>query len=421
MWSFFTEVRARQLGVFWSIVIVVGIFVTRWVLVLPSIGMAGLFVSSACYSIAQRQLAQRAHWRTLLSFTLVYLLHFLTGVWRNSLLDKALQRDLVLQLPFLLLPLSFLMLPSWQASHKRLLWRVLIACCLLSALVATGNYLVHFQEIATLYNESQVMPTEPDHLRFSLLISLAILAGGILLLNIKTARWLWLTTLVGVGLLFLFQHLLAVRSGLLSLYAGGLLWLSWLGLHLKRWKTVALTVTLGLGLGLTCLAMLPTLRIRINNTLYDTGQRGTAIAANNFSVTARIYSYEIAEIIISQHPLLGVGKVQLEGEMAQQYSYRYPEITADRYVLPHNQFLYNLAAYGAIGLIVFLLGFYYPLWVSIKGRNVLAIIVYVVITISFLTEYTLETNIGVIVGLFFPLLALAPDSGTDEEANEHLA
>ena len=410
MWSFFSEVRARQLGVFWVSVVVVGLFVTRWILVLPSICMAGLFVSSVCYAINRRSIAQRRHTSLFLSFTLVYWLHFFTGLARASILDKELQQDLVLQLPFLLLPLSFLLLPDWQTAHKRAVWYVLLACCLASALVSAYHYLGHFQEIATLYNQSQVMPTEPDHLRFSLLISLAILAGSTILLSQKAIRAVRLTTLGAVMLLFFFQHLLAVRSGLLSLYVGGLLWLGWLGWQLKRWKTAITIAALVFGLGFSCLVLLPTLRIRINNTLYDTEQRGTATAANTFSVTARIYSYEVTETIIQQHPLLGVGKVQLKQEMAQQYNYRYPEITADRYVLPHNQFLYNLASYGAIGLVVFLLGFYYPFWVGIRQRNALASIVYVVITISFLTEYTLETNIGVVIGLLFPLLALAPTS-----------
>lgn len=94
--------------------------------------------------------------------------------------------------------------------------------------------------------------------------------------------------------------------------------------------------------------------------------------------------------------------------MALQYSCRYPEISTDKYVLPHNQFIYNLAAYGLLGLVVFLIGFYYPLLLGIRERNVLSLVVYLVITLSFLTEYTLEANIGVIIGLFFPLLTLAP-------------
>ena len=408
MLSLFSEVRTRWFGVFWSAVIVIGLFSTRWILVLPSIGMAGLFVTSAGYAIVHRRVAQRAQLRVFLSFTLVYWLHFLTGVLRNDLFNKELLKDLILQLPFLLLPLSFLLLPAWRNIHKQLVWVVLISCCLLAALLATSNYLLHFQEIDWLYNRSQVMPTEPDHVRFSLLISIGIMAGCTLLLQKQLAIWGRVSLGIGLGLLFLFQHLLAVRSGLLSLYAGGALGVLWLGWGLKRWKAALLSIGLALGLGGTCLALLPTLRLRIHNTYYDAAQRGSASAANNFSVTARLYSYEIAETIIREHPLLGVGKVRLAQAMATQYAYQYPEISTDKYVLPHNQFIYNLVAYGVFGLTVFILGFYYPLLASVREHNVLALIIYLIITLSFLTEYTLETNIGVIIGLFFLLLAFVP-------------
>lgn len=408
MGSLFSEATTRQLSVFWSVVIVVGLFTTRWILVFPSIGMAGLFVTSVGYAVTNKRITQRAHTRTFLSLTLVYWVHFFLGLWHNSLFNKELLRDLVLQLPFLLLPLSFLLLPTWQVVHKRIVWSGLIGCCLASAAAATINYSLHTKEIIGAYDRSQVMPTEPDHVRFSILISIAILAGCVLLLNKRLTTGPRFVIGTAMGLLFLFQHLLAVRSGLLSLYVGGMLLLIGIGLYLKRWKTVLISLVLALGLGLACLWLLPTLQFRIHNTLYDTMQRGAVNSANNFSVTARLYSYEVAETIIQQHPLLGVGKVQLEHEMAQQYSYRYPEISVDNYLLPHNQFVYNAASYGIIGLAIFLGGFYYPLWVSIRQRNLLSLIIYTIISISFLTEYTLESNLGIIIGLFFLLLALAP-------------
>ncbi|MDJ0363739.1 O-antigen ligase family protein [Hymenobacter sp. H14-R3] len=406
----FSETSTRRLSVFWSAIIILGLFVTRWILILPSIGIAGLFLTGVAYAIANKQIAQRAHARTFLSLTIIYGIHFFFGLCHNNLYDKELLKDLVLQLPFLLLPLSFLLLPTWRSLHKRIVWTVVITCCLASAIGATTNYSLHLQEIVRQYDRSQVMPTEPDHVRFSILISISILSGCVLLLSKELATQWRITIGIGVGLLFLFQHLLAVRSGLLSLYFGGILLLVGIGWQLKRWKTAATSIVLVVGVGLTCLWLFPTLQLRIHNTLYDTMQRGVASSANNFSVTARLYSYEVAETIIQKHLLLGVGKARLEQEMAQQYSYRYPEISVSNYLLPHNQFIYNLAAYGVVGLAMFLYGFYYPLWIGVRQHNLLAIVIYAIITISFLSEYTLENNLGIIIGLFFALLALAPMS-----------
>jgi len=168
-------------------------------------------------------------------------------------------------------------------------------------------------------------------------------------------------------------------------------------------------------LGGVCIISFPTLQNKIINTRTDTEQLNSAQAANNFSVTARVYSYQVAWTIVREHPILGVSKVKLQEAMAEQYSYSFPEIDFNRYVLPHNQFIYNLASYGITGLILFVIGFYYPLLIAIRERNILAIIMYLIISISFIVEYTLESNIGVVVGLFFILLSIAPSCMKEEE------
>ena len=409
MWSFFSEVRARQLALLWSALIVIGLFTTTWVKVLPSIGVAGLVLTGVGHAVQRRGVAQRAHWPALLSFTLVYGLHLAWGVGQASANFHGLLTDLVLELPFVLLPVAFLLLPTWLPAHKATLWLLLLGCCLVSAAASTGNYLANYQEIILDYTQSRVMPTWPDYIRLSLLVSMASVAGVVLLARQRlprAARW---STGVGVLLLFVFQHLLAVRSGLVTLYAAGLGGLVWLGYSRGRWQMALAGLVLAAGLGLGSLLLFPTLQNRIADTRFDAGQVNSIEAANRFPVTGRVYSYEVAWTLIGQHPLLGVGKIGMEAEIAGQYSYRYPAITKDHYLLPHNQFLYNLLAYGAVGLLIFLVGYYYPLWVALRTGQVLVVLLYLILTLSFMVEYTLETQIGVLTGLFFLLLAAAPE------------
>lgn len=408
MWNFFSEARVRQLSVFWSAFIIVGLFVSTWVRIWPSIGIAGLFLTSVAYSLKERRIAQWVRWPELLSFLLVYLVHAVTGLMHSSIAAKALQQDLVLQLPFVLLPLAFLLLPDWKVRHQHILWLLLLGCCLIAATGATINYLLHNKEIEALYLQSKVMPTEPDHIRFSLLISIAITAGILLIFSKQLPkRWVY-ATLSGIILLFLFQHLLAVRSGIVTMYAAIFTWLLWLGWHQRHWKAALAGLTVVAVVGIGCLLLFPTLQNKISNTRTDAAQIESVQAANNFSMTARVYSYQAAWAIIQQHPILGVSKIRLADAMAQQYSYRFPEIDPDRYVLPHNQFVYNLAAYGIVGLVVFSFGYYYLLWVGLRRRNILLLLVYLIISISFVVEYTLESNIGIIVGTLFILLANTP-------------
>jgi O-antigen ligase len=408
MQTFFSEARVRWLSVFFSILIVAGIFLSVVVRILPSIGIAGLFVTSVGYSIAHRRIAQRAHWRTFLSFGLVYLLHASTGVAHAGDAGGVFVQDLVLQLPFLLLPIAFLLLPTWRETHLTTLWLVLIGCCLVAALGATVNYMLDYERIEQTYERSQVMPTVPDHIRFSLLISMAVLVGTVLLFK-RALPTLWQWGTVGaVILLFVFQHLLAVRSGLMTMYAAGAVLLVWIGWQ-RTYRKALLLVLAGLVvLASSSFWLFPTLQKRIINTRHDIEQVASNEAANNYSITARVYSYRVAWAIIGEHPLLGVSKVKLNEVVASQYSYIYPQIEVEHYLLPHNQFLYNLAAYGSLGLLLFLVGFYYPLWVGLRARNIVLVLLYVVVSVSFLVEYTLETQIGILTGIFFILLASLP-------------
>ena len=408
MWSIFSESGARKLSLWFSSLVIAGIFLSSVIRIVPSIGIAGLFVTGVGYSIRQRRIGQRAYGPMLLSFVLIYLLHAITGVAHYEATADALGQDLVLQLPLLLLPLAFWLLPPWREEQRNALWLVLIGCCLLSALGSTVNYVVNYEEISQDYLHSKIMPTVPDYIRFSLLVSMAVLVGTLLFIKKELpARWHWPTG-AAVLLLYVFQHLLAVRSGLISMYAGGVVLLAWLGWQPTYRRAMLRPVAAIVAMAGLSLLLFPTLQNKILITREDASVIKSTSAANYYSITARVYSYKVAWAIIREHPVFGVSKVKLNSEIAKQYGSLYPQIEKQHYLMPHNQFIYNLAAYGIVGLLVFILSFYYPLGVALRQRNIAALLLYVVISISFLVEYTLETQIGILTGVFFILLALVP-------------
>ncbi|MEJ7663021.1 MAG: hypothetical protein WKG07_27490 [Hymenobacter sp.] len=149
----------------------------------------------------------------------------------------------------MLLPIAFLLLPTWLPTHKSALWLLLLGCCLVSAGASVINYRANHQDIIRLYAQSRVMPTWPDYIRFSLLVSMASVAGAVLLTERRLSSAVRWVAGVGVLLLFLFQHLLAVRSGLITLYAAGLGWLGWLGYARGRWRAALAGLALAAGLG----------------------------------------------------------------------------------------------------------------------------------------------------------------------------
>ncbi|WP_345229218.1 O-antigen ligase family protein [Hymenobacter ginsengisoli] len=403
--ALFSEARTRVLSVLWSSVIIIGIFSSDFVRVLPSIGVGGLFVWSLLYAIANKSRLYYLNNKYLLTIGFVYLLHLIWGVTNSSLNNSELWRDLLLQLPLLVLPIAFCLLPAMSKRDSNSLWLLLMICCLISAGRATITYLQHYEEINQLYIQSQVMPTVPDHIRFSLLVSIAVIAGAVVASDANAPVILRRAMLAGTIILFMFQHLLAVRSGLATMYAAGILWLVW---QRHRWKMMLSVATLGGILALISILLFPTLRNKVINTRSDVGRIEIVDAANNYSITARVYSYKIAWNLIRKHPIIGVSKVRMNEEIARQYKLQYPAIKVVHYLMPHNQFIYNLLAYGWIGLFIFLLSFYYPLLFAWRSQNVLMILLYVIVSISFLVEYTLETHVGILTGIFFLMIAAEP-------------
>lgn len=406
--STFTLARLHLAALFFCGCVIVGIFIANWFRVLPSVGMVGIALTGLVYAVVYRRVANWSLWPVFGSLFLVFLLHLFQGFNTDAANMGDYSRDVVLQLPFLSLPLGFWLLPAMPSRHLRWLWLLLIGITVLAAVGATINYLLNAHAINESYLHSKVMPTEPDHIRFSLIITLAIAAGAMLLAH-DAVRTIWRRWVIGalVGLA-LFLHLLAVRSGEMTFYALGGLAILWLVLRKRQWKQAgALAAVLVLLPALSFVAF-PTFRNKVYNTQEDVGKvkQTNSVEGKNYSIAARVYSYKSALSVWQDNKLLGVGKPDLKGEMAQRYATLYPEMGAKFYIQPHNQYLYNLVAYGALGLLVFCIGLFYPAWWARRKHAPLLLAQYVSITLSFLVEYTLETQIGLAFVVFFLLLAL---------------
>ena len=417
MHSAFTLARLHRAALFFCGCVIVGIFIANWFRVLPSIGMAGIALSGLVYSAVYRRVAHWSLWPVFGSLFLVFLVHLLQGFNTETASMGEYGRDVVLQLPFLALPLGFWLLPALPGRYLRWLWLLLIGMTVLAATGATVNYLLHAREINESYLHSKVMPTEPDHIRFSLIITLAIVAGALLLVH-DAVRAVWRRWIVGaIVVLALFLHLLAVRSGEMTFYALGGLAILWLVLRKRQWKQAGALALVLVLLPVFSFVAFPTFRNKVYNTQEDVGKvkQTNSSEGKNFSIAARVYSYKAAFAVWQDNKLIGVGKPDLEGEMAKRYAVLYPEMGAKFYVQPHNQYLYNLAAYGALGLLVFLAGLFYPAWWARRKHAPLLLAQYVSIALSFLVEYTLETQIGLAFVVFFLLLALQGSLPCKEE------
>lgn len=123
--------------------------------------------------------------------------------------------------------------------------------------------------------------------------------------------------------------------------------------------------------------------------------------ANDHSLTQRFEYWKAATAIIAAHPLIGVGTGDIKNAFDEQYEKMNSTLTKDNRFRSHNQYLSIAVAFGVLGLIWFLITLIYPMLHLKKQYDFLYISFFIIATVSFLTEDTLETQAGVTFYAFF--------------------
>ncbi|MBC7775140.1 MAG: O-antigen ligase family protein [Phycisphaerae bacterium] len=342
--------------------------------------------------------------RELAVLTLLLLAPALSFFWSD---DKAYWLRLVqTRLPFLVLPWAFANLPTlsekqWKSVLYLLVWFMAGMC------IAVGiNFLLHFDTIIEGLGRGNPVPVPRSHVRFSLVLATAIISGGWLW---QQGFWLWRpwerkALAAGVVFLFVFIHVLSVRSGLFSLYAAlffALIRYVWLS---KKWLAgfAALSVLVG-GLWIAS-ETVPSLKMRIAYMKYDWERFNTHDDGHLYSDAVRWISLQSGWRLWQQNPILGTGAGDLLSETKRITAALFPSYSQETR-LPHNQFLFIMASTGLFGLIISLMAFF---WLVYAGRkNSLFLTFQVMAFASFLIECTIENAIGVAWFLFYSLWFLS--------------
>ncbi|NJB84957.1 hypothetical protein GGR26_000702 [Lewinella marina] len=310
-----------------------------------------------------------------------------------------------IKLPLLVLPLAWAARPFLRRSAGAPDPRASRACLGLVAFVAVVlagvliNYGLHFAEFNDLIRRGQALPVpRGNHIRFSLLVALASVVGIDGWFRYRS-RWLpLLGTFCLLGL-----HLLAVRSGLVTAYAGWAVvvggWALRLGRHRYLWGMLAGLVALPL----VAYLVVPSFRTKADYMRYELFHRDARQDTAEYSDQGRLASIRLGLDVWRDYPVWGVGPGNLEREMRERYAVAYPGVEAKR---PHNQFVTALAASGVVGFAVTVASFLLIGFGSGRWRDPRFAAIWVVLTLSCLVENTLETSVGVSLFTAF-LLAFA--------------
>lgn len=336
-----------------------------------------------------------------LLFTLLLLVPALSYFWSADSVYWA-ERTRV-RIPFFVLPWAFANLPGLSEGQYRFVLNVLVGV-LAAVCIGVGiNFALHADEILFGLSEGRPIPVPRHHIRFNLMLATGIIAGGWLWAEYLPDRPNWLRRTLGVLviLLFVFIHILSVRSGLAALYAALVFTVVRYIWRSRQWLTGLTALVLLIALPLLALRTVPSLQQRISYMQYD-WQHYRANEGESYSDSERWISLKTGWMMWLDKPLLGVGAGDLPREterLIAQYFPKYLETPK----LPHNQFLYILAGTGLLGLLLSLVAFYAPLCYDRYRRYYLFMAFQVMVFVSFLVEYTIETAMGVAWYLFYTL------------------
>lgn len=374
-----------------------GLLVSR---AIPSIAMM-LFGINALWGISPKQWLKHRWWLLGLGWVALYALSYFwsfdKGEWNAHLQVK---------LPFLLLPLSFGLLPPFTKKDLRI-----YTWCLSLFMLAGAVYSISFlwrAEADHLFSQylvfAHLLPTPmyDDHIAFSSAVALTI-AWTVFWVPNMPERWERIMMVFISVLLAIYLHVLAAKTGLVALY---IFLLGYLVYQFRNnWKRGLLMLLAVAGFLTIALVSLPTLRARINYSYttwrsYRMGERDAL-----YSDASRMISYDLALKSIAMHPLGGAGAGDVLHDMHDGYTHWYPQVPEEQQLWPHNQWLTCAMAAGIPAVLLFTLWLTAPLRRIRRNRQgAFFLIVWLMLLVPLMVDPFLEVQIGVAVFLIFLLV-----------------
>lgn len=373
----------------------------QWIYASLVLLLIGLLVSRAMVSFASVLIVvpfffnlRSVNKNYLLAILVLFLPVLLSGYW--SIDKNNWWGSLSVKLPLLTMMLG---LSSAQLSLKR--WEQIVWIFLF--LVSAGccwSLLQYSTEIQEAYLQAKTLPTpaDNDHIRFSWLVTIAILLALRCLFSEKKkiARYLLVSVIV---FLVAYLHILAAKTGLVCLYAGCLIYFLYTVIIRRKWKAAVYIVVIASAMASVCYYTMPTLRNRVQYVLYDFSHYSKGNMMPGYGDASRWLSMRAGYEIMAQHPVTGVGFGDLRNEVDQWHRSNHPSSLLSERFLPANEWLVYGAGSGWPGLICFTAGTLLLLFVT-ASNNVLSVILSLTALIPFLIDDTLEGQYGVVILAF---------------------
>ena len=325
---------------------------------------------------------------------------------------------LVLGSPFLFIPLSIGAAPTILKKDLNFLVYVFCVVLFITGITITSNYVFHYDEMNEALGRGKAIETPfREHIRYSLMMSFCCVALIYLLLNkmfLYKERLERTIQLIVLGLFVVILHILSVRSGLLSLYMCFTLYAFYFSFYKKKHLLSILMILSVLVLPMIAFKTVPSVQKKVSYMIYDM-QMLSVGKGSNYSDSERLISMAAGAKLIRENLIFGVGTGDIKDAMNTIYDRDYPYIDINNRKLPHNQFIWMWASNGILGITAFLVSIFYPLLYKKNYKNLLLLMFSIITMSSFVTEHTLEIQVGVAFYVIWMTIILNYLNGLNED------
>jgi O-antigen ligase len=369
---------------------------------LLSIGLIGFIATSLVHKNIWRQVKTFLSLPFLWSMSLLFVLPLTTGFWSEDLSQWS--QILLIKLPLLLLPICFageygFSFKDWQEIAFVFLIVIFGGVCWSSSQYFQNTTSIH---AGYLKANTIATPLGNDHVRFSLLVAIAILTSIFLLVRdnkiFKRAVGVLLLIMVGIEIIYL--HVLAVRTGLICFYITILFFIGWLWNRRSKIKFLLIAC---LFFPLIAYFIFPTFKNRISYLKFDLSlvQKNIYLPGSNDG--NRFASIKAGLALVQQRPFTGVGFGDIKNETDKFYSKNYPLMKEQDKILPSSEWMMYGAGAGWPGIILFSMIMLIPFSVKAPHRNMFWWLLNIFMAFSYLFDIGLEVQYGVFIHAFMLL------------------
>lgn len=354
-----------------------------------------------------------------------YLLHVVSSLVSNDVAEGF--SWVVIRMPLFVFPISLGLVYIKQELKERILYAfgVITTIMLLICMVLSGIESIRQQDVSLLYNDNVTVIMDKQSVYIALMVNVAVFCFGYLL-SIKSSlvskkSWIYAC----IFILLVANFMLASRISIISLYA--CIILVAIGRAIKRRKIgqlvmiVALIVT-----GLIVMeSFFPKVVNRFKELKYTSYNYTDMGMEAHFNMDTSDYQWNGANIrlavwscgwdVVKKYPVFGAQLGDKVSAQMKVYKDKHFDFAYNSRRNMHNNYLDIWAAFGTVGLLIFVYGFLFePIRQSIKTRDVLGLLIIASFMLAFIPETYFDRSMGNFIFGFFITLIIsyrAPEQG----------